>query len=58
MPPPQTPGTQGKKLVLATNIYGVKMNQMPVFRYDLTISGIPKNERARIAEFTKRSKDE
>ena len=61
MAPVKTPGNEGKKLELKTNIYGVKMaKSIPVYRYDITISAFPRygKNKLRPIEFTKRSKDE
>ncbi|KAI1717288.1 piwi domain-containing protein [Ditylenchus destructor] len=53
------PGTSGAQLKVISNVYGVKMANVPVFRYDITISALfgGRREGKRI-EFTKRSKED
>lgn len=50
------PGFIGERIKVMTNAYSMTMYQIPVYRYDVTISGYHKN--GKLVEFTKRAKDE
>uniref|UniRef100_A0A915E0E9 Uncharacterized protein n=1 Tax=Ditylenchus dipsaci TaxID=166011 RepID=A0A915E0E9_9BILA len=53
-----SPGTMGEPIKVVSNVYGIKMATMPVFRYDITLSAIFRGGRDKKLEFTKRSKDD
>ncbi|CAK5117554.1 unnamed protein product [Meloidogyne enterolobii] len=52
------PGEVGEKIRVLTNVYGVKMEEKTVYRYDITISAVPKKKGPARIEFTKRTKDD
>uniref|UniRef100_A0A1I8BDY6 Piwi domain-containing protein n=1 Tax=Meloidogyne hapla TaxID=6305 RepID=A0A1I8BDY6_MELHA len=52
------PGEVGEKIRVLTNVYGVKMDEKTVYRYDITISAVPKKKGPARIEFTKRTKDD
>ncbi|KAI1729818.1 piwi domain-containing protein [Ditylenchus destructor] len=53
------PGTYGVPLKVVSNVYGVKMAQLPVYRYDITVSALFGGRReGKKIEFTKRSKED
>uniref|UniRef100_A0A914GQJ6 Uncharacterized protein n=1 Tax=Globodera rostochiensis TaxID=31243 RepID=A0A914GQJ6_GLORO len=56
------PGHEGQRCRIVTNIYGVRMQQKTVYRYDVTISASAKvgkgKPKERAVEFTKRTKED
>uniref|UniRef100_A0A915DJZ7 Uncharacterized protein n=1 Tax=Ditylenchus dipsaci TaxID=166011 RepID=A0A915DJZ7_9BILA len=52
-------GTNGERIKVLSNVFGIKMAKIPVFRYDITLSALFSGRReGKKLEFTKRSKED